>query len=124
MVPIPSRVSCCDFPPLFSLNFSFEQSKKKEDCGVDLREDPTKGVIIANLTEVNVGDLRSTLKQLEVGSSKVKEALFNPSALFFAQSVQTYILPCFQFTSAVCVSYDLRDHFYPNATDRTYLIGF
>ena len=45
-------------------------SKIKEDCMVDLREDPLKGVVIANLTEVNVKDLRSTMEQLEIGSVK------------------------------------------------------
>lgn len=44
----------------------------KEDCTVDLREDPKLGVIIANLTEVPVADLTSTLKQLEIGSRKVR----------------------------------------------------
>ena len=45
-------------------------SKIKEDCMVDLREDPVKGVVISNLTEVTVKDLRSTMDQLEVGSVK------------------------------------------------------
>ena len=46
------------------------KSKIKEDCIVDLREDPTKGVVIANLTEVVVGNLRQTMEQLENGSVK------------------------------------------------------
>lgn len=46
------------------------KSKIKEDCIVDLREDPTRGVVIANLTEVVVGNLRQTLEQLENGSVK------------------------------------------------------
>ena len=47
------------------------QGATKEDCNVDLREDPKMGVIVANLTEVPVADLASTLKQLEIGSRKV-----------------------------------------------------
>ena len=46
------------------------KSKIKEDCIVDLREDPTRGVVIANLTEVVVGNLRQTMEQLENGSVK------------------------------------------------------
>ena len=46
------------------------KSKIKEDCIVDLREDPTKGVVIANLTEVVVENLRQTMEQLENGSVK------------------------------------------------------
>ncbi len=46
------------------------KSKKKEDCAVDLREDPVKGVIITNLTEVVVDGLNSTMNQLEAGSFK------------------------------------------------------
>ena len=34
---------------------------------VDLREDPVKGVVITNLTEVVVGNLRETMEQLEQG---------------------------------------------------------
>ena len=34
---------------------------------VDLREDPVKGVVITNLTEVVVGNLRQTMEQLEQG---------------------------------------------------------
>lgn len=45
-------------------------SKIKEDCMVDLREDPVKGVVINNLTEVVVKDLKSTMGQLEQGSIK------------------------------------------------------
>merc|ERR1719474_504556 len=37
---------------------------------VDLREDPVKGVVITNLTEVVVGNLRQTMEQLEQGSVK------------------------------------------------------
>ena len=43
------------------------KSKIKEDCMVDLREDPVKGVVITNLTEVVVGNLRQTMEQLEQG---------------------------------------------------------
>ena len=46
------------------------KSKKKEDCVVDLREDPVKGVIVTNLTEVTVEGLMSTMDQLEQGSVK------------------------------------------------------
>ena len=46
------------------------KSKIKEDCIVDLREDPTRGVVIANLTEVVVENLRQTMEQLENGSVK------------------------------------------------------
>ena len=45
-------------------------TKIKEDCIVDLLEDPTRGVVIANLTEVVVGNLRQTMEQLEKGSLK------------------------------------------------------
>ena len=44
------------------------KSKIKEDCMVDLREDPSKGVIIADLTEVSVETLETTMNQLEKGS--------------------------------------------------------
>jgi hypothetical protein len=37
---------------------------------VDLREDE-RGVFISNVTEVDVADLTSTMKQLERGSQKV-----------------------------------------------------
>ena len=46
------------------------KSKIKEDCIVDLREDPVKGVVINNLTEVFVDNLRATMEQLEKGSEK------------------------------------------------------
>ena len=44
-----------------------KKSKIKEDCMVDLREDPIKGVVITNLTEVVVENLRQTMEQLEHG---------------------------------------------------------
>ena len=44
------------------------KSKIKEDCMVDLREDPSKGVIIADLTEVSVETLETTMSQLEKGN--------------------------------------------------------
>ena len=43
------------------------RSKIKEDCIVDLREDPVKGVVITGLTEVVVENLRQTMEQLEQG---------------------------------------------------------
>ena len=46
------------------------KSKQKEDCAVDLREDPIRGVIITNLTEVTVDGLNSTMSHLERGSIK------------------------------------------------------
>ena len=50
--------------------WQYFQGRRKEDCAVDLREDPKVGVIIANLTEVPVSGLETTLKQLEIGSLK------------------------------------------------------
>merc|ERR1712018_497022 len=47
-----------------------QRSKIKEECIVDLREDPTKGVVISNLTEVPVETLDSTMEKLEQGSIK------------------------------------------------------
>jgi kinesin family protein 4/21/27 len=46
------------------------KSKMKDDCIVDLREDPVRGVIITNLTEVVVDNLYKTMQQLEHGSVK------------------------------------------------------
>jgi kinesin family protein 4/21/27 len=47
-----------------------KKSSRKEDCICDLREDPVKGVIIPNLTENKVDNLRDTMNQLVVGSTK------------------------------------------------------
>ena len=40
----------------------------KENCVLDIREDPIKGVCIPGLTELEVGTLESTMMQLEKGS--------------------------------------------------------
>ena len=47
-----------------------QRSKIKEECIVDLREDPSKGVVISNLTEVSVETLETTMEKLEQGSIK------------------------------------------------------
>lgn len=44
-------------------------SDRKKDCILDIREDPAKGLVIPGLTELEVGTLESTMKQLETGSS-------------------------------------------------------
>ena len=52
------------------------KSKIKEDCMVDLREDPSKGVIIADLTEVSVETLETTMSQLEKGNFLLHHHLY------------------------------------------------
>merc|ERR1712179_196968 len=46
------------------------KSNKKEECMVDLREDPKKGVQIVNLSEIGVATLDATMHQLERGSTR------------------------------------------------------
>ena len=53
------------------------KSKIKEDCMVDLREDPSKGVIIADLTEVSVETLETTMSQLEKGNFEILQFMLH-----------------------------------------------
>ena len=46
------------------------ESHRKEDCVCDLREDPVKGVVIPNLTLVDVASVNTTMDQLKRGSQK------------------------------------------------------
>lgn len=46
------------------------KSHKKEDCVCDLREDPTRGVVIPGLTEEPVESLDHTMDVLTLGSTK------------------------------------------------------
>ncbi|TRY68349.1 hypothetical protein TCAL_03053 [Tigriopus californicus] len=46
------------------------KSHKKEDCVCDLREDPTRGVVIPGLTEESVESLDHTMDVLTLGSTK------------------------------------------------------
>ncbi len=43
---------------------------RKEDCVLDLREDPVKGVVAPGLTENLVASVQETMRQLETGSAK------------------------------------------------------
>ncbi len=52
---------------LFDL-LSPRAANHKDDCALDIREDPVKGVCVPGLTELEVGSLESTMLHLEAGS--------------------------------------------------------
>ena len=45
----------------------------EENESLDLREDPIKGIIVSNITEVNVNNSNDTLKILKRGNRRRKE---------------------------------------------------